>query len=64
MTGGETTNNVVAPRITSDMVKGFSGEGDLVAWLKKAKLVAKLAKIGDLASFVPLYLEGDRVQGD
>lgn len=42
----------------SDIVKPFTGEGDVVAWLKKVKLVAKLSKIKDLATFIPLYLEG------
>ena len=37
-------------RISSDILKPFSGEGDVVAWLKKVRLVAKL---------LPLYLEGD-----
>ena len=48
-----------SPKITPDMVKSYSGQGDLVAWLTKAKLVAKLANIEDLASFIPLYLEGE-----
>lgn len=39
------------------MIKPFKGEGDVVAWLKKIELVAKLTKVGDLASFIPLYLE-------
>lgn len=46
-------------KVTPDMIKCFTGEGDLVAWLAKAKLVAKLAKVGNLANFLPLYLEGD-----
>lgn len=45
-------------RITSDMIKAFDGEGDVVAWLQKVKLVAKLGKVKELASFMPLYLEG------
>lgn len=49
----------MASKVTGDMLKAFSGEGDLVAWLAKVKLVAKLQKISDLASFLPLYLEGD-----
>ena len=28
-------------RLSSDMVKSFDGEGDLMAWLAKVKLVAK-----------------------
>lgn len=42
-----------------DMIKPFTGEGDVVSWLMKISLVAKLQKISDLASFIPLYLEGD-----
>lgn len=49
----------VSGKITSDMIKPFTGEGDVVAWIKKVQLVAKLKKISDLASFIPLYLEGD-----
>lgn len=46
-------------RISSDMIKPFKGEGDVISWIKKVQLVAKLQKITDLASFLPLYLEGD-----
>ena len=46
-------------KIPSDMIKPYNGEGDLVTWLKKLKLVAKLAKIEDLAEFLPLYLDGN-----
>ena len=49
----------MAAKITMDMIKPFTGEGDVVSWLKKVTLVAKLQKIADLASFIPLYLEGD-----
>ena len=45
--------------VTTSMIAPFRGDGDLVAWLTKVKLVARLKKITDLASFVPLYLEGD-----
>ena len=43
----------------SEVMKPFNGEGDVISWIKKAKLVAKLKNIDDLASFLPLYLEGD-----
>lgn len=46
-------------KLSSDMMKSYDGTGDIVAWLKKTKLVAKLMEIKDLASFMPLYLEGD-----
>lgn len=46
-------------KLSHDIIKAFKGEGDVVAWLKKVKLVAKLQKIEDLASFLPLYLEGE-----
>ena len=46
-------------KVTTDMIKPFTGEGDVVSWLKKVTLVAKLQKISDIASFIPLYLEGN-----
>ena len=45
-------------KITMDMIKPFTG-GDVVSWLKKVTLVAKLQKLSDFASFIPLYEEGD-----
>ena len=49
------TTNVRA----SDMVARFGGGTgeNVVEWLKKVELVAKLQKIEDLAKFVPLFLE-------
>ena len=49
----------MATTVTKDMIKPFTGEGDVVAWLKKVRLVAKLQKITDVASLIPLYLEKD-----
>ena len=49
----------MAAKVSSDYIRPFTGEGNCVAWLTKVKLVAKLQKISDLASFIPLYLEGD-----
>ena len=45
--------------ISSDIIKPFSGEGDVVAWLKKVRLVARLQKVDNVASLIPLYLEVD-----
>lgn len=45
-------------KVSADVIKPFTGEGDVMAWLKKVKLVAKLQKITALESFMPLYLEG------
>ena len=45
-------------RVGSEVLRAFSGEGDVVAWIKKVKLVAKLQGISDVASLMPLYLEG------
>ena len=42
----------------SDILKPFSGEGDVVAWLKKVRLVVRLQHVNDVASLLPLYLEG------
>ena len=44
-------------KISSDMIKPFNGDGDVVGWLQKVKLVAKLSKVGELHNFIPLYLE-------
>lgn len=49
----------MAATTTTHMIKPFTGEGDVVAWLRKIKLVAKLQKISDVASLIPLYLEKD-----
>ena len=43
---------------TERMIKPFSGEGDIQAWLTKVELVARLTDIEDVASLIPLYLEG------
>ena len=42
-----------------DVILTFSGEGDVVGWIKMVKLVAKLQKVQDLANFIPLFLYGD-----
>ena len=46
-------------RLSKDVIPPFSGDGDVVGWIKKVKLVAKLQKVQDLASFIPLFLHGD-----
>ena len=46
-------------RLSSDIIQPFSGEGDVVSWLKKVRLVAKLQRVDDVASLLPLYLVGD-----
>lgn len=48
----------MASKVNSEMIKPFAGDGDVVAWLTKVELVAKLHGITDLAVFIPLYLEG------
>ncbi len=40
------------------MIKEFNGQGDVSTWIKKVKLVATTKKITDLASVLPLYLDG------
>ena len=45
--------------ISSDIIRPFSGEGDVVAWLKKVRLVVKLQQVDNVACLLPLYLEGD-----
>ena len=51
-------------KVGSDMMRCYDGTGDVVAWLKKARLVAKLMEIKDVASFILLYLEGDAMALD
>ena len=41
-----------------DVVRPFSGEGDVVQWLEKLEMVAKLRGISDLQNVLPLFLEG------
>lgn len=42
----------------SDIIRQYDGEEDFAQWVKKLELVAKLQKVTDLASFVPLFLSG------
>ena len=44
----------------SRVIKPYTGEGDIMAWLSKIKLVASLSSIKDseLAKLIPMYLEG------
>ena len=43
----------------TEILEPFSGEGDIVEWLKKVKLVVKLKKKGKLNCIVPLLLRGN-----
>ena len=45
--------------VGSKILKSFSGDGDVVAWVTKVKLVARLKGVKQLEIFLPLYLEGD-----
>ena len=38
------------------------GEGNVVAWLNKLKLVAKVQKIEGIATLIPMYLEGNALK--
>jgi hypothetical protein len=42
----------------SDVVQPFNGEGDVTQWLDKLYLVAKLRKIENVETVLPLFLEG------
>ena len=46
-------------RLDSDILKPFMEEGDVVMWLNKRKLVAKLQKIEDVATLISMYMEGN-----
>jgi hypothetical protein len=41
----------------SDLISTYDGHGDFSQWIEKLEFVAKLQKIEDLASFMPLFLE-------
>ena len=45
--------------LSSDILRLFTGEGYVVMWLNKLKLVVKLQKIEDIATLIPMYLEGN-----
>ena len=50
---------MAAKKLSTDkIITGFSGDGDVAAWLAKVELVAKLTGEKDLATLIPLYLEG------
>lgn len=42
----------------SDLIKSYDGSGDVVQWIEKVELVAKLQKISNVAEFLPLFLTG------
>ena len=46
-----------AVKIT-DLVRPYNGDGDIVEWLNKFELIAKLREIKETESTVPLFLEG------
>ena len=41
-----------------DFLQSFDGTGDVVQWLTKVDLVAKVRKIRNVAEVIPLFLEG------
>ena len=50
----------MAGEMFTHILKYFTGEGDVVAWIKKFELVAKLQKNRwFIIIFFPLYFEGD-----
>lgn len=42
----------------TDLIKSYDGSGDVVQWIEKVELVAKLQKIGNVSEFLPLFLTG------
>ena len=46
-------------RLSSDILRPFMGEGNMVAWLNKLKLLVKLQKIENVATLILIYLEGN-----
>lgn len=45
-------------RITSNVIRPFYSEGDIVVWIWKIKVVTRLQGIVDVASLIALYLKG------
>lgn len=41
-----------------DIIEKFNGTGNFAQWLDKVEMVAKLQKVAELESFVPLFLCG------
>ena len=50
----------MAPSVVkiTGLVRPYNGDGDIVEWLSKFELVAKLREIKLTESIVPLFLEG------
>ena len=46
-------------KLSSDILRLFTGEGDVVTWLNKLKLVTKLQKIEDIVTLILMYQEGN-----
>jgi hypothetical protein len=42
----------------ADIIQQYSGASDFCEWIRKVELVAKLQKVKELESFVPLFLSG------
>ena len=42
----------------SDVIKTFDGSDDVVQWIEKVEMVARLQKIDDITEFLPLFLTG------
>ena len=57
MSGEETSGSVKIVNF-NECIKSFDGSSDVSAWLKKIELVARIKNIKDVASLIPLYLEG------
>lgn len=41
-----------------DVVTCYDGSGDVIGWIEKLKLVAKLQGVNDLSDIIPLFLQG------
>ena len=48
MTGPEQSQGS-SPKISTDIIKTFKGDGDICAWLKKVEIVVKLTGVKDEA---------------
>ena len=54
----DTQLNRVSEESLTGCIKPFDGSGNVATWLKKVELVARIKKIEDEPTLIPLHLEG------
>ena len=57
--GEQTVSGSSGPSLRlTDLVRMFDGRGDILEWLNKLELVAKLRGLDKLENVIPLFFEG------